>query len=237
MTRAESGAPCAGFSLLEATAAIALTTTIVLALSSITDQWFPNWRRGLVDLQRADLLNAGVERMAEDVSAAEYVTPSAGAQAPLFAGDSSTMEFVRSAIGPNSYPHLEIVRLAQTMDDRGLALTRTRAPFAPGKPTKPFSFGDAVALVRAPYHVLFAYAGKDRVWVGSWKGRKRLPDAVRITIRDSNDRMLAASTAIRIKVTAPGAPDQQGNAANPPAGAPASPAPNAQGPAAMATPQ
>ena len=143
----------AGFSLLEATAAMALTTTIVMALSSVTGQWLPNWRRGLVDLQRADLLSIGVEQIVDDLSAAEYVTPPGVAAAPLFVGNSSTVEFVRSAIGPNSYSHLEVVRLAETKDDRGPALVRTRAPFAPaapGKRAKPVVFDGAVALIREP---------------------------------------------------------------------------------------
>jgi general secretion pathway protein J len=234
MRRAKPEALRAGFSLLEATAAIALTTTIVMALSSVTGQWLPNWRRGLVDLQHADLLGIGVERIVEDVSAAEYVTPSGDAPAPLFKGDSSTVEFVRSAIGPNSYPHLEVVRLAQTKDDRGPVVMRSRAPFAPtapGRRAKPFVFGDAVALIRAPFHVSFAYAGKDRVWVDTWKGQNSLPDAVRITVRDAGNRVLAASTAIRLKVTE-GVPNlkMDANPANTPAPTTTS-APNAPAPA------
>ena len=112
-------------------AALALTAIIILALSSVAGQWLPNWRRGFVDLQRADLLGVGLERLADDLSAAEYVTPSAGAPAPLFEGDASSATFVRSAIGPNAYPHLEIVRLAEIKEDRGLAMVRTRARFAP----------------------------------------------------------------------------------------------------------
>ncbi len=77
----------AGFSLIEATAAVALTATIVMALSSVTGQWLPNWRRGFVDLQRTDLLGVGLERVLDDVSAAEYVTPSANAPEPLFEGE------------------------------------------------------------------------------------------------------------------------------------------------------
>src|SRR5208282_1116200 len=222
MRRAKPDALRAGFSLIEAMAAIALTATIVMALSSVTGQWLPNWRRGLVDLQRADLLGVGLERIVEDVSAAEYVTPSADAPAPLFEGDSSAVIFVRSAIGPNSYPHLEVVRLAQTTDDRGLALTRTRAPFAPmapGASARPIPFGDAVALIRAPFRVSFAYAGRDRIWVDSWKSQPHLPDAVRITVRDAvGNRVLAASTAIRMKVSAQGVPklEAPANAANAP---------------------
>jgi len=187
MKRANPDALVAGFSLIEAMAALALTATIILALSSVAGQWLPNWRRGFVDLQRADLLGVGLERLVDDLSAAEYVTRSAGAAAPLFEGDASSVMFVRSAIGPDAYPHLEVVRLAEIKEDRGLAMVRTRARFAPtapkppGAPAQAIAFGDPVTLIRAPFHISFAYAGPDRVWLPSWKGREQLPEAVRIT--------------------------------------------------------
>ncbi|MBV9290120.1 MAG: general secretion pathway protein GspJ [Hyphomicrobiales bacterium] len=214
MRREQSETGVAGFSLVEATAAVALTATIVLALSAVAGQWLPNWRAGFVDLQRADLLGLGLERVVADLSAAEYVSAGGGA-GPLFEGDVSSVTFVRPAIGPNSYPHLEVVRLAEVIDNRGVALTRTRADFAPMAPgrLRPLSFSDPVALVRAPFRASFAYAGPDRVWVQVWRGQNRLPDAVRITVRDVvANRILAASTAVRIKVTAPGAPKLEANA-------------------------
>ena len=75
MKRANSDSRVAGFSLIEAMATLALTATIIVALSSVAGQWLPNWRRGFVDLQRADLLGIGLERLVDDLSAAEYVTP------------------------------------------------------------------------------------------------------------------------------------------------------------------
>ena len=60
MKRARSDSLVAGFSLIEAMAALALTAIIILALSSVAGQWLPNWRRGFVDLQRADLLGIGL---------------------------------------------------------------------------------------------------------------------------------------------------------------------------------
>jgi general secretion pathway protein J len=212
MRRANSDARVAGFSLIEAMATLALTAIIILALSSVAGQWLPNWRRGFVDLQRADLLGVGLERIVDDLSAAEYVTPSSVARAPLFEGDASSVIFIRSAIGPDAYPHLEIVRLAE-MDGRGLATVRTRARFAPAAPRAPaqaIAFGDPVTLIRAPFHISFAYAGPDRVWLPSWKGRDQLPEVVRITVRDTvANRVLAASTVARVRVTAPGAPKPQ----------------------------
>jgi general secretion pathway protein J len=216
MKRANSDSRVAGFSLIEAMATLALTATIILALSSVAGQWLPNWRRGFVDLQRADLLGVGLERLVDDLSAAEYVTRSGGAPAPLFEGDASSVMFVRSAIGPDAYPHLEIVRMAEIKEDRGLAMVRTRARFAPTAPRAPaqaIAFGDPVTLIRAPFHISFAYAGPDRVWLPSWKGREQLPEAVRISVRDTvANRVLAASTVARVRVTAPGAPKLQAQA-------------------------
>jgi general secretion pathway protein J len=226
MKRGNSDSLVAGFSLIEAMATLALTATIILALSSVAGQWLPNWRRGFVDLQRADLLGGGLEQLVDDLSAAEYVTRSAGAPAPLFEGDASSVIFVRSAVGPDAYPHLEIVRLAEIKEDRGLAMVRTRArfaPTAPGAPAQAIAFGDPVTLIRAPFHISFAYAGPDRLWLSSWKGREQLPEAVRISVRDTiANRVLAVSTVARVRVTAPGAPrlQAQTNAANavPPSG-------------------
>jgi general secretion pathway protein J len=139
----------------------------------------------------------------------------------LFQGDASSVIFVRSAIGPDAYPHLEIVRLAEIKEDRGVALVRTRARFAPtapdGKP-KPIAFGDPVTLIRAPFRITLSYAGPDRLWLSNWKGREQLPEAVRISVRDTiANRVLAASTVAHIRVTAPGAPKSQvqANAASP----------------------
>ena len=216
MKRANSDSRVAGFSLIEAMATLALTATIILALSSVAGQWLPNWRRGFVDLQRADLLGVGLERLVDDLSAAEYVTRSGGAPAPLFEGDASSVMFVRSAIGPDAYPHLEVVRMAEIKEDRGLAMVRTRARFAPTAPRAPaqaIAFGDPVTLIRVPFHISFAYAGPDRVWLPSWKGREQLPEAVRISVRDTvANRVLAASTVARVRVTAPGAPKLQAQA-------------------------
>jgi general secretion pathway protein J len=199
----------AGFTLLEAMLAVALTAAIVLALATVTAQWLPNWRRGFEGLQRADLLSLGLERIVADVSSAEYVTPGGATPQPLFYGQALSVTFVRSALGPDSSPHLEVVRLAETVDDRGFAIVRTRAPFTPlpqGAAWTQYAFADPVVLVRAPFRISFAYAGPDRAWVNSWGPSDQLPDAVRVSVRDwPSDQVLAASTAAQLKVTAKGA--------------------------------
>jgi general secretion pathway protein J len=92
-------------------------------------------------------------------------------------------------------------------------------------------------LTHYPFHVSFGYAGPDRRWVETWTQNPRLPDAVRVTVRDAGSGVvLAVSTAALMKVTA--APPQpeaatsgQAPAASPP-NAPAQGAtPNAPAPA------
>ena len=92
-------------------------------------------------------------------------------------------------------------------------------------PAQAIAFGDSVTLIRAPFHISFAYAGPDRLWLPSWKGQKQLPEAVRISVRDTiANRVLSASTVARVRVTAPGAPkpETEANAASalPPPGQP-----------------
>jgi general secretion pathway protein J len=144
------------------------------------------------------------------------VTQSGGAVALLFNGAASSVIFVRSAIGPNTYPHLEYVRLTEAKDDHGFSMVRTRAPFTPPSASgsvQPVVFKDPVVLVRAPFRISFSYAGgDDRVWLEEWQNQNLLPDAVRITVRDGRDRPMAASTAVRVRVTARGAPETNANA-------------------------
>jgi len=203
----------AGFTLLEAVLGVALAAVIVGAIAAIAAQWLPNWRAGFADLQRADLLSLGVERIAADVAAAEPISPGGGDPAPLFDGQELSMTFVRSSFGPDQHPHLEVVRFAEIVDGRGFALVRTRAPFQPqaGRPpSTQFAFADSVALVRAPFRVSFAYAGPNRVWQPTWTSNQQLPQAVRITVRDSaTQQVLAASTAATLNVTASMSPGQR----------------------------
>ena len=231
MRRRRARRSISGFTLLEAMLALALTAAIVLSLAMITAQWLPNWRRGFASLQSADLLNLGLERIVADVSSAEFIAPSGATTQPLFYGQALSVIFVRSALGPDSRPHLEVVRLAETVDDRGFAMVRTRAPFAPQSPggaATQYAFGDPVVLVRAPFRISFGYSGPDRVWADSWGPADRLPDAVRITVRDSiSGQALAASTATRLLVTASG---PAASAAASPAAPGEPPQPGAAGP-------
>ena len=194
----------AGFTLIEMLIATALMVAILSALATVTAQWLPNWNRGFARVQRAELASVGLERIVADLAAAEFILPYAKAKTPLFDGAELSVTFVRSALGPNTNPGLEIVRIAETADQRGLAMVRQSAPFWPLAPDgsgAPPRFGDPVVLVRAPYRVSLSYAGTDRVWNGSWRDLPNLPTAIRVLLRDAGtSQTLAVSTAATVHV-------------------------------------
>jgi general secretion pathway protein J len=189
----------AGFSLVEALLATALMGAILAAIATVTAQWLPNWNRGFERVQRSEALTAGLERIVADLAAAEFISAGANIRQPLFDGTELSVTFLRSAIGPNTRPGLELVRIMEIGGEKGLMMVRTRARFLPisrdGISVQP-NPGDPVVLVRAPYRVSFAYAGPDRVWRNQWRGEGQLPSAIRMQLRDAvTDRTLSVSTA------------------------------------------
>jgi general secretion pathway protein J len=185
----------AGFTLVEALFATLLMAVILGAMATVTAQWLPNWDRGFVRMQRAELLAAGLDRLVADLVAAETVSAAGAGQLPMFDGSELAVTFVRTAIGPNATTGLEVVRIAETSDGRGPALVRATAPFAP-IPLSQFVFANPVVVLRSPFRVAFSYAGPDREWKDRWRGEFQLPRAVRVRVRDAaTSRTLAASTS------------------------------------------
>ena len=194
----------AGFTLLEVLLATLLMTVILAALATVTAQWLPNWNRGLVRVQRAELLAIGLDRIVADLSVAEMIPINGDAKTPLFEGSELAVIFVRTAVGPNARPGLEIVRLIEKADSQGLATVRERAGFAPMPSDGQIRFADQVVLIRSPLRVTFSYAGLDGVWQPDWRGKMQLPALIRVTVRDSTTgQVLAVSRAATVHINAP----------------------------------
>jgi general secretion pathway protein J len=191
----------AGFTLIEVLVATLLMTVILAALATVTAQWLPNWNRGMARVQRAERLAIGLERMVADLSVVEMIPFNGDSKTPLFEGSELSVTFVRTAVGPNARPGLEIVRLIEKSDVQGLAMVRERASFAPMPSDAQIRFSDQVVLVRLPFRVTFSYAGPDRVWQREWRGQKQLPDMVRIAVRDSaTGEVLDVSSAALVHI-------------------------------------
>ena len=192
----------AGFTLIEVLVATLLMTVILAALATVTAQWLPNWNRGMTRVQRAERLALGLDRIVADLSVAEMMPINADAKAPLFEGSELAVTFVRTAVGPNTRPGLEIIRLVEKADSEGLAMVRERAPFAPMPRDAQIRFADQVVLIRSPFRVTFSYAGPDQVWQPNWRGQMQLPDRVRIAVRDgATGQVLAVSSAAVVHIS------------------------------------
>src|SRR6266481_456329 len=176
-----------GFTLIETLVALALMGLVLSALASITAQWLPNWNRGIDRIQRGETIGIALQRIGADLAAAEYVSANRSSRRPLFDGSELSVTFVRTALGPNAGPGLDVVRLGETTDRREFVTVRSRARFAPLPAESSFSeqlhFGDPVVLLRAPFRLSFAYAGPDRIWKGDWRQSDRLPTLIKLTVR------------------------------------------------------
>jgi general secretion pathway protein J len=197
----------AGFTLVEALLATALMGVILAAIATVTAQWLPNWNRGFERVQRTELLAVGLERIVADLASAEFVTAGHPNLPPVFDGTELSVTFLRTALGPNTRPGLELVRIAEAGTERGLSLVRSRARFLPMGRDGAAAQGapaDPVVLLRAPYRVTFSYSGTDRVWKPVWRGERLLPKAIRVQVRDvATDRTLAVSTATLVRADMP----------------------------------
>ena len=198
----------AGFTLVEALLATLLMVVILSALATVTAQWLPNWNRGYARLQRAELLAAGLERLVADLAAAEFISAGGANDIPVFDGAELSVTFIRTTLVPNTFTGLEVVQIAETSDDRGPALVRRTAPFAPitggTRASDQLNFSNPVVVIRAPYRVSFSYAGPDRVWRDTWRGAAQLPRAIRVRVRDAATSVtLAVSTSTLVRAELP----------------------------------
>jgi general secretion pathway protein J len=197
-----------GFTLIEAIIALALTGLVLSALANITAQWLPNWNHGLGRVQRSETIGIALQRIGADLAAAEYVPANRNSRRPLFEGSELSVTFVRTALGPNAGPGLDVVRLGETTERREFVTVRSRARFAPlpdgSSLSEQLHFSDPVVLLRAPFRLSFAYAGPDRVWKNTWHEAGRLPAMIRLTVRDAgSERVLSVSTIAPVHVQVP----------------------------------
>jgi len=224
-----------GFTLIETLVALALMGLVLSALANLTAQWLPNWNRGFERIQRSELIGIALQRMGADLAAAEYVAANRGERRPMFDGSELSVTFVRTAVGPNAGPGLDVVHLGETTERQGFVTVRSRMPFRPlpvgSSLAEQLHFGNPVVLLRSPYRLSFGYAGQDRVWKDNWHEADKLPAAIKLTIRDAaSERVLAISTVTPVHVDAPaqgGCAQPDGNCDGKP-GAPNNPQADAQ---------
>lgn len=194
----------AGFTLVEVLVALALAGLIVSVLATVTRQWLPNWRRGIDRVENVERVGLALRRVTADLAAAEVVPAALESPQPLFDGTASSITFVRTALGPNAPPGLEIVRLAGP-GGGAAGLVRASAPYLPRSGESPLpALGAPVLLLRAPYRLEFSYSGRDGQWQDEWTDLDALPRAVRIVVRDARTgSVLDVSTVAVLRAEVP----------------------------------
>ncbi|WP_244485377.1 PulJ/GspJ family protein [Bradyrhizobium tropiciagri] len=197
-----------GFTLVEMIVALALMGLLLSALAGITGEWLPSWNRGLDRIQRSELIGIALERIGADLAAAEFVAANRDTHKPLFDGSELSVTFVRTSVGPNAGPGLDVVHLGEVRERGEFVTVRSQARFTPLADGVSLSeqvhLGSPVVLLRAPYRLSFAYAGADRAWRSAWKDADRLPAMIRLTVRDAaSQRVLSVSTIAPVHVQIP----------------------------------
>ena len=186
-----------GFTLIETIVALALMGLVLSALASITAQWLPELepRHRPYPAQRVDRHRAAADR-GRSRRGGICARPTATRGSRCSMDRSCRSRLVRTALGPNAGPGLDVVRIGETTERtrvRDGAFARAfRAACRDGSSlSEQLHFGDPVVLLRAPFRLSFAYAGSDRVWKGSWHEADRLPAMIRLTVRDAASRARA----------------------------------------------
>jgi general secretion pathway protein J len=209
----------AGFTLVEALAAILLMGIILAGLGTVTAQWLPSWNRSLRQLQRDRLLATEFDRLTDDLAAAQFISVGFGDSPPLFDGDDASVTFVRTTLAVGAEAGLQVVRIREIKSKNGPELVRNTAPLPMGKGqaggVDAFNFADPVVVIHSPYRVSFSYAGPDRLWRDTWQNQRALPRAIRVQARDgTTSALLAATTSTLVHAELPASCTWTGIGAN-----------------------
>src|SRR5262249_36626401 len=157
--RADARRGDAGFTMIEALVALALTGLVLSALATLTARWLPNWNRGFDRVQQSELISTSMHRIAADLAAAEFVSANSTSKKPLFEGSALSVTFLRTALGPNAGVGLDVVRINEGADAGRLVTLRSRARFAPlppgGSLSEQIQVADTVVLIRPPLRLSF----------------------------------------------------------------------------------
>jgi prepilin-type N-terminal cleavage/methylation domain-containing protein len=196
MKRVPSDDRRAGFTLIEALAALAVGSVIIMATAVLIHDVARHFDRGTRGAQEAERLMLAVERLAQDFNSARFVGwTTEGGRAVAFTGEPASRDkpakimFVGNA-GIMAGPQGEEV-VALTVEPAGemTRLVRRRAAWA-GSRTRleDVSPQDAVVLVEGALDIAFIFGriapGGALAWSESWLGQTTLPHFVRLILRD-----------------------------------------------------
>jgi hypothetical protein len=197
MQRGGARVGCEGFTLVEALAALAIASVIIIASTALIHNvalFFDRGTRGVTDAER---LMLAVERLAGDFSSARFVSRRTDdGAAAAFAAEQGSSErpasiiFVgagRDGSGPRTED--DVISLMVEEDGEIRRLVRRRATW-PGPRTRfeDVMLQDPVVLIEGKLDISFVFGrvtpGGALAWYASWAGEWVPPRYVRLILRD-----------------------------------------------------
>jgi prepilin-type N-terminal cleavage/methylation domain-containing protein len=187
---------CAGFTLIEALAALAVGSVVILATAALIHDVARHFDRGTRGAQEGERLMVAVERLAQDFNSARFVGwTTEGRPTVAFAGEPAKddkpakVTFVADAgimAGPQGE---EVVTLTIEPAGELTRLVRRRAAWAgPRMRLEDASPQDAVVLIEGAMDMAFAFGriapSGALEWNESWTEQAALPRFVRLILTD-----------------------------------------------------
>ena len=187
---------CSGFTLIETLAMLAITSVIIVGMTTLIHDVARNFNKGTRGASEGERLLLAVERLAQDFGSARFVVwnaesgPAVAFAAERPSGDAlAKVTFVANA-GVMSGPRGdEVITLTVEQNDGAIRLVRRRAPWR-GSYVRPADAvpGDPVVLIDGNADIAFVFArlasNGALEWSENWIDQTALPRFARLIVRD-----------------------------------------------------
>jgi prepilin-type N-terminal cleavage/methylation domain-containing protein len=179
-----------GFTLIEALAALAISSVIITATVTLLHSVARNFDRGTRGVDAADSVMLATERLASDFGSARYVVwMTANGPALAFKGESARIAFVGSRDDGYGSRSDEMVTFSIERSDGVTRLVRRRAAWSgPDIVVDRLSPQDAVVLIEGNLDISFVFGrvvpDRGLIWSTAWIDVTALPRFVRLIVRD-----------------------------------------------------
>jgi prepilin-type N-terminal cleavage/methylation domain-containing protein len=203
----------AGFTLIEALAALAIASVIIVSTGQLMHQSVFFFDRGTRAVDQSEQLALAINSLAHDFESARFVLQknangleAAFSGAPAGENGASQVVFVTGA-GPQGE---EVVSITVELGDGFSQIVRRRAAWpGPRLLLRDTQLEDPVILLKGPFQASFSFSelteDDQLVWHGDWDGKNGLPHSVRLNLRDSTGAAILTGAIFSIRADAPAA--------------------------------